>query len=114
MRIYLQGLTPSGKMVPIAVREDGALPLAQDNGTPGFIAFTATPVAAALPDHSAAFVEIFNDTQTDILVDHGAGTGAATLRFGNSHIFKLAASTKELRLSVAAGEATPSIIEYWG
>lgn len=114
MKIFLQGITPSGAMTPILVTEDGALVQAQDNGQPGFIAFTATTVATALPSHAAKLVEIVNDTESDLLVDRGAVTPQSVLKGGNAHVFKVAANTHELRLSVAEGTATPGIIEYWG
>ena len=83
-------------------------------GTPAFLNFTATPMPTALPARKAVMVEIVNDTQSDLTVDRGVGTAFGTLKAGNSHIFKLKASTAELRLSVVEGEATPGIIECWG
>ena len=114
MKIFLQGKTPSGAMVPILVNEDGALSFAQDNGTPGFLAITVTTAATALPAHAAKLVEIVNDTQSDFSIDRGAGSPVSTLRSGTAHIFKVQSNTSELRLSVAEGTAAPGIIEYWG
>jgi len=83
-------------------------------GTPVFINFTANTIPTALPNKKAVLVEIVNDTAADLIVDRGVGTAFATLKSGNSHIFKLKASTAELRLSVFEDEATPGIIECWG
>jgi len=99
----------------MAVGAKGSLLTLPDNGMPGFIAQAVTNVATALEAHAAAFVEIINATGHDLTVDHGDGTPTATLKTGNSHVFKLLANTSELRVSIGvAGPVTLDMVEYWG
>jgi hypothetical protein len=114
MNVFLQGKTKAGTRLPLAVGEKGALLTQIDNGAPGFINVNVTNVPTALPDHAASTVEILNNTGSDLIIDHGEDTPSAKLATGNSHLFKLLASTSELRLSVVGAAVTPDLIEYWG